>query len=164
MGDAAIRLVVPGTLHYRNVAVRVVAEACRLVTGGGAVGATQADTSSMVDLSHSFDAEFVSAFSEIFNNIVIHAYERRGGGDIEMLLAPTTTSLVVEIRDRGRSFDISAVPAPELDSLPEGGMGIHIARALVDVVDYEPGGSGAAPNVWRLIKYLQPAAGSAAHG
>jgi serine/threonine-protein kinase RsbW len=164
MGDAAIRLVVPGTLHYRNLAVRMVAEACRLVSGGGAIGVTQPDTSSLVDLSHSFDAEFVSAFSEIFNNIVIHAYDRSGGGDIEMLLSPSRDRLVVEIRDRGRSFDIAAVAAPELDALPEGGMGIHIARSLVDVVDYQPGAGDAAPNVWRLTKYLRSAAGSAAHG
>ena len=95
---------------------------------------------------------------------MIHAYERRGGGEIEMLLTPSAAGLIVEIRDHGHSFDIASVPAPELDSLPEGGMGIHIARALVDIVDYEPGASGAAPNVWRLIKYLPPAAGSAASG
>jgi len=162
---ATIRLVVPGQLQYRNVAVRVVFEACRLVSGGGgpAGGSAAADTSQTIDLTNRFDAEFVSAFSEIFNNIAIHAYERRGGGDIEMTLTPSASGLAIEIRDHGVSFDIATVPTPELENLPEGGMGIHIARALVDDVQYVPGRSGS-PNIWRLTKYLSAARGSAASG
>jgi len=40
----------------------------------------------------------------------------------------------------------------ELDdeSLPEGGMGIHIAKTMLDEMTYEPG----PPNLWRLCKRL----------
>jgi anti-sigma regulatory factor (Ser/Thr protein kinase) len=164
---ATIRLVVPGQLQYRNVAVRVVFETCRLVSGGAigpAGGSAAADTAQTIDLTNRFDAEFVSAFSEIFNNIAIHAYQRRGGGDIEITLTPSVSGLAVEIRDHGVSFDIETVPPPELESLPEGGMGIHIARALVDDVQYVPGRSGGSPNIWRLTKYVSAAQGSAASG
>ena len=61
-----------------------------------------------------------------------------------------------EIRDSGNAFDLSTVPEPDLDSLPEGGMGLHIARAMLDEVAYEPG----PPNLWRLVK--RHAASSAA--
>jgi serine/threonine-protein kinase RsbW len=165
---ATIRLVVPGQLQYRNVAVRVVFEVCRLVSGGavgaGPAGSAAADTTQTIDLTNRFDAEFVSAFSEIFNNIAIHAYQRRGGGDIEMTLTPSASGLAIEIQDHGVSFDIAAVPPPELENLPEGGMGIHIARALVDDVQYVPGRGGGSPNIWRLTKYLSAARGSAASG
>jgi anti-sigma regulatory factor (Ser/Thr protein kinase) len=147
-----IRLIVPGTLAHRAVAVRVVAEACRLVS---APGIERAADGAAYDLRHPFDAEFVSAFAEIYNNIAIHAYGRRAdGGEIELAIAVEPGALTVEIRDRGAPFDIGVVSSPDLDSLPEGGMGIHIARALLDEVVYEPG----PPNLWRLVKRIAPSA------
>lgn len=155
MGDAPIRLQVPGTLAYRDVAVRVVAEACRLVGSGD--GPATVDRGRAYDLSRPFDAAFVSAFAEIFNNIAIHAYGDGRAGSIELEVsvehAAGGDALAVEILDRGAPFDIDAVPPPPLDALPEGGMGIHIARTMLDLVDYEPG----PPNRWRLRKVLATA-------
>jgi serine/threonine-protein kinase RsbW len=156
-----IRLIVPGTLAFRAVAVRVVAEACRLVSSPTADGVGSAAIGDSYDLQHPFDAAYVSAFAEIFNNIAIHAYARQGGGEIEVAITfdhPTTpTRMTVEIRDQGSPFDIDKVESPDLDSLPEGGMGIHIARALLDEIEYEPG----PPNLWRLVKRLDAAAETA---
>ena len=143
-----IRMQLPGTLAYRDVAVRVVAEACRLVGNGDTPGAV--DRTRAYDLSRPFDAAFVSAFAEIFNNIAIHAYGQGATGSIELEISVDGDSLVVEILDRGVPFDIAAVPAPALDALPEGGMGIHIARTMLDHVSYLPG----PPNRWRLVKTL----------
>ena len=61
---------------------------------------------------------------------------------------------MIELKDHGesvRSRRRSRVPA-ELDdaSLPEGGMGIHIAKTMLDEITYEPG----PPNLWRLLKRL----------
>ena len=56
-----------------------------------------------------------------------------------------------------------AIISQELDeaSLPEGGMGIHIAKTMLDEVTYEPG----PPNKWRLCKRLDaPRAASAGQG
>lgn len=158
MWSSTIRLIVPGTLAHRDLAVRVVAEACRLVSGGGA---TRGETDSIdvgYDLRHPFDAAFVSAFAEIFNNIVIHAYARAGGGTVEIELHADRDQLTVDILDTGTPFDIGAVPSPALDELPEGGMGIHIARTMLDQVDYVPG----PPNRWHLAKRLAPPAAHAA--
>jgi serine/threonine-protein kinase RsbW len=147
-----IRLSVPGTLRYRGIAVRAVAEAARLVSES-----TQRDPKdlSIDDVRHPFDTAVVSAFMEIFNNIAIHAYRRKGGGVIEIAMTPTDRELVIEVRDTGIPFDIDGVaPLPdELDeeSLPEGGMGIHIAKTMLDEVTYEPG----PPNLWRLFKRLE---------
>lgn len=153
-----IRLTVPGTLRYRGIAVRVVAEAARLVS----CSATRDPNDPLDnDVRHPFDTAVVSAFMEIFNNVAIHAYQRKDSGSIQIAITPSDRELVIELRDHGRSFDIDEVaPLPdELDaeSLPEGGMGIHIAKTMLDEITYEPG----PPNLWRLCKRL-PAAFSVA--
>jgi len=148
---APIRLTVPGTLRYRAIAVRVVAEAARLVSGSD-----RRDPMDMLsnDVRDPFDTAVVSAFSEIFNNVAIHAYQRSGGGVIELAITPGEGEIMIELKDHGQTFDIDGVtPLPdELDeaSLPEGGMGIHIAKTMLDEVVYEPG----PPNLWRLVKRL----------
>ena len=155
MWQSTIRLIVPGTLEHRDLAVRVVAEACRLVSGDKAARSDGDSVDVGYDLRHPFDAAFVSAFAEIFNNIAIHAYARKGGGEVELTIHADAEQLVVDVIDHGRPFDIDQVPEPELDELPEGGMGIHIARTMLDQIDYHPG----PPNRWHLRKRLdQPVA------
>lgn len=144
-----IWLTVPGALRYRAVAVRVVAEAARLVSGSA-----RRDENDLLatDVRDPFDTAVVSAFMEIFNNVAIHAYRREPTGRIEISITAGEREIVIEVLDHGRPFDPAQVPAlpDELDeaSLPEGGMGIHIARTMLDDVSYQPG----PPNTWRLSK------------
>lgn len=157
-----IRLTVPGTLRYRGIAVRVVAEAARLVSCSAQ---RDPDDPLANDVRDPFDTAVVSAFMEIFNNVAIHAYRRKGGGVIEIAMTPSDEDLVIEIKDTGTPFDIDAVaPVPDEltdETLPEGGMGIHIAKTMLDEVTYEPG----PPNKWRLCKRLDaPRAASAGQG
>lgn len=157
---APIRLTVPGVLRYRAIAVRVVAEAARLVSSSA-----QRDPTDLLDndVRDPFDFAVVSAFAEIFNNVAIHAYQRKGGGMIDIAITPGDRELVIEVKDTGRAFDIDEVPPlpSDLDeaSLPEGGMGIHIAKTMLDEMTYEPG----PPNLWRLCKRL-PAARAVSSG
>jgi anti-sigma regulatory factor (Ser/Thr protein kinase) len=152
---APIRLTVPGTLRYRSIAVRVVAEAARLVSRSPVADPNEPLAH---DVRDPFDTAVVSAFAEIFNNVAIHAYHRKGGGTIEIAITPLERELVIEVKDHGSPFDIDGVPPlpTELDdeSLPEGGMGIHIAKTMLDEMTYEPG----PPNLWRLCKRLPAAA------
>jgi len=158
---APIRLSVPGTLRYRAIAVRIVAEAARLVSASA-----QRDPTDPLDndVRDPFDLAVVSAFAEIFNNVAIHAYQRKGGGTIEITIEPRDRELVIEVKDTGRPFDIDEVPPLPTDldeaSLPEGGMGIHIAKTMLDEMTYEPG----PPNLWRLCKRLPMARAAVSSG
>jgi anti-sigma regulatory factor (Ser/Thr protein kinase) len=152
---ATIRLSVPGTLRYRPIAVRAVAEAARLVSGSAQRDAKNPTIDPLAhDVRHPFDTAVVSAFMEIFNNVAIHAYQRKGGGTIEIEIALSKDAIIIEVRDDGRAFDIEDVaqlPADlDEESLPEGGMGIHIAKTMLDEMTYVPG----PPNLWRLYKQL----------
>ena len=151
---ATIRLTVPGTLRYRGIAVRVVAEAARLVSGSAARDPNDPLDN---DVRDPFDTAVVSAFMEIYNNVAIHAYNRHDLGTIQIAITPTDHDLVIELQDHGHPFDIDRVaPLPDEldeDALPEGGMGIHIAKTMLDEVTYKPG----PPNLWRLCKRLATA-------
>lgn len=147
-GRPSIQLTVPGSLRYRQVAVRVVAEAARMVSAGSSEPPVNGGGG--YDLRHPFDSSFVSAFAEIFNNIAVHAYARQAAGAIELIITLGEDYLEVEIRDDGIAFDIDAVEPLNVGELHEGGMGIHIARTLLDELHYEPG----PPNLWRLRKSL----------
>ena len=144
---AVIRLRVPGALKYRDLTVRCVAAACKLV-GVGVEGGSGPHR-----LSREFDDQVVSAFSEAFNNAAIHSYRGQPGGDLEIEIELAADSITIRLLDYGRSFDLAEVPAPDLDALPESGLGIFIIKSFMDEVKYEPG----APNVLSMTKSIKSA-------
>ena len=152
MDPRAIRLTAPCSLHHRALAVRLVAEVCRLARskGGSGDGGSSDDLAPGYDVRDPFDVAVVSAFAEIYNNVALHACKGMIDPIIELHAIVDADGVTLELVDHGRVFDPSTVESPDLDSLPEGGMGLHIARAMLDGVDYEPG----PPNLWRLHKRL----------
>jgi serine/threonine-protein kinase RsbW len=132
-----MQLRVPGTLQYRDLAVRAVGAACKLVGSNP---------------EHpEFDREVLSAFGEAFNNAALHSYEAESG-DVEILVEVASDRITIEIRDNGASFDPALVPKPDLDALPESGLGLYIIRSFMDEVEYRPG----SPNILSMTKRLAP--------
>src|SRR5690242_6683685 len=112
-----VRLSVPGTLHYRDVVLRVVASVCKLMRCDPAVQQEAGHRAHASD----FDDMMVSAVSEAFNNVAIHAYgARTGTADLEMEIGHG--SVTVRILDFGKSFDPAEQASPDLDALPESNM------------------------------------------
>jgi serine/threonine-protein kinase RsbW len=60
------------------------------------------------------------------------------------------TAVYLRIEDYGRSFDPLDACLPDLDALPESGLGIYIMRSLMDTVSYQAGW----PNVLSLSKSI----------
>lgn len=121
-----------------------------------------------VDLSNKFDQDFVSAFLEVLNNVVLHAYQRVEER-IDVLGLFSDSEVRVDICHFGVGFDMRPIEEPDLDALPEGGMGLFIAKSLLDELRYEPGQYDAnnpeaasatnippVPNRWILTKRLPP--------
>jgi serine/threonine-protein kinase RsbW len=96
----------------------------------------------------SFRHAMITAFGEAFNNIVLHGYRDRSDGmlDVEAELSPDRMTL--RLLDNGRAVDFGALPPPDLDTMPERGMGVFMIHALVDEVVYQAG----TPNVLSLTK------------
>jgi serine/threonine-protein kinase RsbW len=143
---SVIRLEVPGSLEYRDLAIRVVAAACKLVGAGAPADEARAD----------FDNQVISAFGEAFNNAAIHAYAGRPLGSVEIEIDVAHNELTLRIADYGQSFDPTQVAEPDLDDLPESGMGLFIMRSFMDSVAYQAG----APNVLSMTKHLATRGGT----
>lgn len=133
-----IRIQMLGILDHRDVALRAVSAACKLVT-----------PRQQRPEWNEFRMHVVSAVGEAFNNIVLHGYAGRDDGVIEMEIRTQPGRISVELRDYGESFDPEVVAAPDFDSLPECGLGIFIMKAFMNI-RYLPG----HPNVLTLSKSL----------
>ena len=94
--------------------------------------------------------QLISAFNEAFNNAVLHAYAGTPDGTVEVSLDRESAALVLQVADHGQSFDPRSVAEPDLDSLPQGGLGLHIMRMTMNEVHYRAGD----PNVLTLVKYI----------
>jgi serine/threonine-protein kinase RsbW len=136
---AKIRIQMLGRLQHRDVALRSVSAACKLVSEHVQSAAWD-----------EFRTHVVSAVSEAFNNIVLHGYAGRDDGIIELEIRTRPDRIAIELRDWGESFDPTAVPTPDFDSLPESGLGFYIIQAFMNI-RYRPGN----PNVLVLSKELE---------
>jgi serine/threonine-protein kinase RsbW len=122
----------PAVLDYRPVAIALVSALIEQVE--------HAD--------RDFRNEMVTAFGEAFNNIVIHGYRGRPDGMLEIEAEITADRMTLRLIDMGQPVNFNGVEPPDLDTLPESGMGVFMIHSLVDDVQY----SGGSPNVLSLIK------------
>lgn len=82
------------------------------------------------------NAHVISAFNEAFNNIVEHAYRGEPTGVVAIEITLSSTSLAISFIDRGIGFDVDDVEQPDLESLPERGLGLVIIRSVMSRIDY----------------------------
>jgi serine/threonine-protein kinase RsbW len=143
-GCDEVYLEVPGKIQCRNVVMRTVSAACMLTSA----------------TKHGEDSDFgvhvISAVGEAYNNIVFHGYAGRKPGSIQVKIRNCSKGVRIEIRDTGASFDPAKAPPPDLDALPESGVGIFLMRSMVDEVSYVAG----CPNVLTLVKRLHESCGT----
>jgi anti-anti-sigma factor len=110
-------------------------------------------------------AELVLAVGELCANSIEHAYEGRAGQPIHVSVAGHPDRLVIEVEDFGRAFDQSRYTEPDLESLPDHGLGIHLVHRIADSVAIDV--AREAGTRWTLVKYrpgARPAAQSSATG
>src|SRR5262245_33663113 len=96
-GSVPIRMSMLGRVQHRDIVLRAVAAACKLVRPQPTQPADPGWTE--------FRTQVVTAVSEAFNNIVLHSYAGREDGIIEMNIRTSRNHISVELRDFGESFD-----------------------------------------------------------
>lgn len=99
------------------------------------------------------------AVGELCANSIKHAYEGRAGQPINVSIRGFEDRLVIEVEDFGRPFDARRYVEPDLDTLPDHGLGIHLVRSIVDSVCVDV--QRERGTRWTLVKY-RPGHGPAA--
>jgi serine/threonine-protein kinase RsbW len=94
---------------------------------------------------------------EAVNNATKHAYHSEAGNWVEVDIVRQKDRLTFKVCDRGDSMkSMEAVPLKfdpsNVETLPEGGMGIFILNSLMDEIAYE---SVNGRNILTMIKYLR---------
>lgn len=97
-------------------------------------------------------SKLVLAVDELTTNIIVHGYQGQAGS-IEIELQSIGPDLQIRLIDHAPLFDPTTVPDPDttlpLDERPLGGMGIYLARKIMDEMIYRSSERG---NELTLIK------------
>jgi serine/threonine-protein kinase RsbW len=84
-------------------------------------------------------SKLVLAVDELVTNIIVHGYEGQPGS-IEIELRSIGADLQIRLIDQSPPFDPTRVPDPDttlpLEERPLGGMGIYLARKIMDRMTY----------------------------
>lgn len=106
-------------------------------------------------LPESLVHDFQVALDELLSNTVRAGFETGRNGTLDVRFGIVAGSVDVLIVDDGIAFNPWSRPDPEvsapLEERPVGGLGIYVARKLMDAVDYERVGQS---NHTRLVKKL----------
>lgn len=89
--------------------------------------------------------------TEAMTNAIEHGGPPGRPTRVRICLWVEDNNLLIRVYDQGTGFDLSALPAPDFEDLPERGRGIFIIRALMDHVDYHKTQDG---NVLEMQKKL----------
>ena len=80
------------------------------------------------------------ALDEVLTNIILHGFDDRLEHPISVRLSLEEDGLSAQIEDDGRPFNPLDAPPVNLDAViedrPIGGLGIHIVRSTMDVLEY----------------------------
>ena len=96
---------------------------------------------------------------EGFTNIIRHAYKNRTDMPIQVRMSLPSGALRIEFEDWATYVDPSKIASRPLDQVRPGGLGVHLMRATMDVVDYQKNPHGGTTLV--LEKRRSVAAGGA---
>ncbi|MEE9420566.1 MAG: ATP-binding protein [Desulfatiglandaceae bacterium] len=85
-----------------------------------------------------FDLHLV--LDELLTNVIKYGYDDKGDHRIVVCLSSNPEEVVLRVEDDGRPFNPVTREAPDtsqaLEQKPIGGLGIHLVKTLMDIVEY----------------------------
>jgi anti-sigma regulatory factor (Ser/Thr protein kinase) len=94
------------------------------------------------------------AVTEALANVIRHAYHDRHDQPVEIEVLAEPGSLEIDLVDRGRYVDPSRIASRPLDEVRPGGLGVHLIRSTMDVVEYKQNVHGGT--TLTLVKRASP--------
>ncbi|MDZ7263390.1 MAG: ATP-binding protein [candidate division KSB1 bacterium] len=93
------------------------------------------------------------AVDEACSNIIKHAYGGQSDQPIRVLLQLYDDRLEVILKDVGKKVAADDIKSRDLDDLRPGGLGVHLIRSVMDVVNYNI--RSTKGNRLQLVKFLR---------
>jgi len=101
------------------------------------------------------------ALDELFTNIISYGFNDNKEHTIEITITHKNNKLIFSIEDDGLPFNPTQVETPDLECTIEeckiGGLGIHLARNLMDEVCYQRCKEKNILTLKKIIKETEPA-------
>ncbi len=104
------------------------------------------------NLSPEDSGSVILAVDEACSNIIKHCCKNDPTRSIDVTIILDKNSLCVTMVDNGECFDIKSIKPRDLEDIKPGGLGVHIIREVMDVVEY--GHTPEGLNQVRLVKKL----------
>jgi anti-sigma regulatory factor (Ser/Thr protein kinase) len=98
------------------------------------------------------------AVTEAVSNVIRHVYKDRHDQPIELGVRAAPGTLTIEVVDHGRFVDPARIASRPLDDLRPGGLGVHLIRSTMDVVEYKQNPHGGT--TLTLVKHASSEASS----
>lgn len=99
---------------------------------------------------------------EAVNNVIIHAYEKEAGHEVEVIFNIYKDRLAIDVHDTGKSMGNKLLEKKEASSLdfepddpgtiPEGGRGLAIIKEITDSVCYKTEGGKNCLTMTKILK------------
>jgi anti-sigma regulatory factor (Ser/Thr protein kinase) len=77
------------------------------------------------------------AVHEACTNIIVHGYQGDTSQRIDLAVDVTPDVMTVEIRDYADKPNVAAIQPRALQDVRPGGLGTHLMRTIMDVVEYD---------------------------
>jgi anti-sigma regulatory factor (Ser/Thr protein kinase) len=94
------------------------------------------------------------AVTEALTNVIRHVYKGRRDERIDIVMRCVPEEFRLEITDYGRFVDPARISGRPLDEVRPGGLGVHLMRSTMDVVDYRENRHGGT--TLTLVKHSHP--------
>jgi anti-sigma regulatory factor (Ser/Thr protein kinase) len=93
------------------------------------------------------------AVDEAGSNIIRHAYGGALGQPIQIICHLHPNRLEIILRDFGQKANVNNIKSRELDDVRPGGLGVHLIKSVMDVVNYDT--NFEQGNQLQLVKYIR---------
>jgi serine/threonine-protein kinase RsbW len=99
--------------------------------------------------------QVILAVEEVCANLIIHSHDCNPTEFIELDVLRKNETIIFEIKDYGRGFNIIEYQEPNIDQVlktkRKGGLGIMLVKKIMDKIEFESNGT---KNTCRLFKNL----------
>jgi len=117
------------------------------------IRAVMTKIASAAGLSKEDAGSVILAVDEACSNIIKHCCENDPTRSIDVTITLDKDSLAITIIDNGSRFNIQAIVPRDIQEIKPGGLGVHIIREVMDIVEYSHTPEGL--NQVKLIKKLK---------